>query len=127
MLSLFSRNSCHFLRKVINTKKTYICSWHRCSAHASDMITGVELIHLSGKIQKFLIYFRVFWFIVHMVGATIIVFMIFWSLTKQQANPFVTTLYDTAYPISDIDYPSIYICPNNIISRTRAEAYARRL
>lgn len=72
-------------------------------------------------------HFRVLWFIVHMIGAIACITFVSWELDEQRANPFVTTLYDTAYSISDIDYPAIYICPNNIISRTRAEAYARRL
>lgn len=62
-----------------------------------------------------------------MIGAIAVIFLVSWNLDEQQNNPFVTTLYDTAFPISDIDYPSVFICPNNILSRTRAENYAKYL
>lgn len=61
----------------------------------------------------------------HVIGAIAVIIVVAWELDRYQANPFVTTLYDTAYSISDIG--TVFICPNNIISRSRAEAYAQQL
>lgn len=63
----------------------------------------------------------------HVFGAIAVIIMVAWELDRYQANPFVITLYDTAYTISDIGFPTVFICPNNIISRSRAEAYAQQL
>lgn len=73
------------------------------------------------------VHFRILWFVLHLSCATIVVYGIGWSLREQQGNPFVTTLYDTAYQSTDIGYPLVYACPNNIMSRARATAYAERL
>lgn len=82
---------------------------------------------IKRRLLVYFIHFRALWFIVHVIGAIACIFIVSAELDEQQTNPFVTTLYDTAYPISDIGFPAVYLCHNNIISRTRAEAYAQRL
>lgn len=52
----------------------------------------------------------------HTIGAVSIITIVDRTLEHYMANPFVTTLYDMAYPISQIGFPGkciTYIEPNN--------------
>lgn len=40
-----------------------------------------------------------------MIGVVAVIFLVRSSWEQEQMNPFVTTLYDTAYPISKIGFP----------------------
>lgn len=48
---------------------------------------------------------RFLWIVVHIIGAVSIISILNYTLEEHMTNPFVTTLYDTAYPISKIGFP----------------------
>lgn len=50
-------------------------------------------------------HFRILWIVVHIIGAVSIITILDRTLEHHMTNPFVTTLYDMAYPISQIGFP----------------------
>lgn len=47
------------------------------------------------------------WMAVHLIGATAIISIVQRTWINHITNPFVTTLHDTAYPISEIGFPGL--------------------
>ncbi|XP_053669889.1 pickpocket protein 28-like [Anopheles nili] len=70
---------------------------------------------------------RLFWLLVLILEAATLVAIIISAWSKFTANPLITTLYDTIYPIELVPFPAVSLCSNNRISRTAAYRYARQL
>lgn len=84
------------------------------------IVTIGWLIHIEiftkSKFRSFALIFhfnffldRILWCVVHMIGAISVIVIINWVWDAHMLNPFVTTLYDTAYSISKIGYPGKFI------------------
>lgn len=106
-LSNFSLPCYHFL------VETRVTTYERYFYHHFHFILNQTIARKKSFVQTntigvfILFHFRVLWFIVHLFSAVAVIFFIIWSLDNEQANPFVTTLYDTAYPITKIGFPSM--------------------
>ncbi|XP_050072210.1 pickpocket protein 28-like [Anopheles maculipalpis] len=70
---------------------------------------------------------RLFWLLMLILEAATLVAIIISAWGKFTANPLITTLHDTIYPINLVPFPAISLCNNNRISRTAALRYARQL
>ncbi|XP_058055966.1 pickpocket protein 28 [Anopheles bellator] len=70
---------------------------------------------------------RLFWLLVLILEVATLVSMTLSAWNKFNANPLITTLYDTIYPIGNVPFPGISLCSNNRISRSAAVLYARSL
>ncbi|XP_053667402.1 sodium channel protein Nach-like [Anopheles marshallii] len=70
---------------------------------------------------------RLFWLLMLILEAATLVAIIISAWGKFTANPLITTLHDTIYPIELVPFPAISLCNNNRISRTAALRYARLL
>uniref|UniRef100_A0A182SN75 Pickpocket n=1 Tax=Anopheles maculatus TaxID=74869 RepID=A0A182SN75_9DIPT len=70
---------------------------------------------------------RLFWLLMLILEAATLVAIIISAWGKFTANPLITTLHDTIYPIELVPFPAISLCNNNRISRTAAMRYARQL
>lgn len=67
------------------------------------------------------------WFCIHVFNACVLCYFTLTIWGDFTANPLVTTLHDTIYPIANIPFPAITVCPNNRISRKAAEVFAKEL
>lgn len=67
------------------------------------------------------------WFSIHVFDACALIFFTLTIWDSFTANPLVTTLHDTIYPIKNIPFPAVSICSNNRISRKEAETFAKEL
>lgn len=65
--------------------------------------------HVLGEKTACFEYFRFLWIVVHVIGAVSIISILNWTLEHHMTNPFVTTLFDTSYPISQIGFPGKFI------------------
>uniref|UniRef100_A0A182Q1S7 Pickpocket n=1 Tax=Anopheles farauti TaxID=69004 RepID=A0A182Q1S7_9DIPT len=70
---------------------------------------------------------RLFWLLMLILEAATLVAIIISAWGKFTANPLITTLHDTIYPIELVPFPAIALCNNNRISRAAAHRYARQL
>uniref|UniRef100_A0A182R606 Pickpocket n=1 Tax=Anopheles funestus TaxID=62324 RepID=A0A182R606_ANOFN len=70
---------------------------------------------------------RLFWLLMLILEAATLVAIIISAWGKFTANPLITTLHDTIYPIEHVPFPAISLCNNNRISRSAAVRYARQL
>uniref|UniRef100_A0A182VZD6 Pickpocket n=1 Tax=Anopheles minimus TaxID=112268 RepID=A0A182VZD6_9DIPT len=70
---------------------------------------------------------RLFWLLMLILEAATLVAIIISAWGKFTANPLITTLHDTIYPIELVPFPAISLCNNNRISRSAALRYARQL
>ncbi|XP_049536943.1 pickpocket protein 28-like [Anopheles darlingi] len=70
---------------------------------------------------------RLFWLLALILEAATLVAIIVSAWGKFTANPLITTLHDTIYPIEHVPFPAISLCNNNRISRTAALRYAETL
>ncbi|XP_016998945.2 sodium channel protein Nach [Drosophila takahashii] len=70
---------------------------------------------------------RLIWLLLHMT--TTISLVVVLSLTWEQfvAQSFVTNLKDPLYPVENVPFPAVSICPNNRISRQAVIKYAEEL
>ncbi|XP_016960071.1 sodium channel protein Nach [Drosophila biarmipes] len=70
---------------------------------------------------------RLIWLLLHM--ATTISLVVVLSLTWDQfvSQSFVTNLKDPLYPVENVPFPAVSICPNNRISRQAVIRYAEEL
>ncbi|XP_043652138.1 pickpocket protein 19 [Drosophila teissieri] len=101
------------------------------SAFCLDMTDLVRNISLQGY-NKLLspdltLGQRLIWLLVHM--ATTVSLIVVLSLTWEQfvAQSFVTNLKDPLYPVENVPFPAVSICPNNRISRQAVIRYAEEL
>lgn len=94
-------------------------------------VCAVDVWHIV--IMKFVVNFgyrlrfRVLWTIVHLIGTTSLVLILKWTWENHTANPLVTTLYDTNYPVGNIPFPAVAVCNNNLLSLQRARKFAEEL
>uniref|UniRef100_A0A182NS27 Pickpocket n=1 Tax=Anopheles dirus TaxID=7168 RepID=A0A182NS27_9DIPT len=70
---------------------------------------------------------RLFWLLMLILEAATLVAIIISAWGKFTANPLITTLHDTIYPIELVPFPAVALCNNNRISRAAALRYARQL
>ncbi|EDX14297.1 GD18259 [Drosophila simulans] len=101
------------------------------SAFCLDMADLVRNISLQGY-NKLLspdltLGQRLIWLLVHM--ATTVSLIVVLSLTWEQfvAQSFVTNLKDPLFPVENVPFPAVSICPNNRISRQAVIRYAEEL
>lgn len=71
--------------------------------------------------------FRFMWFCIHTFDACALIYFTLTIWGDFTANPLVTTLHDTIYPIENIPFPAVTVCSNNRISRRAAEEFAKEL
>uniref|UniRef100_A0A182PGM2 Pickpocket n=1 Tax=Anopheles epiroticus TaxID=199890 RepID=A0A182PGM2_9DIPT len=90
-----------------------------------DSITAHCYRQLAQKDRS--IWERLFWLLMLILEAATLVAIIISAWGKFTANPLITTLHDTIYPIVLVPFPAISLCNNNRISRTAAVRYARQL
>uniref|UniRef100_A0A182FQ30 Pickpocket n=1 Tax=Anopheles albimanus TaxID=7167 RepID=A0A182FQ30_ANOAL len=81
-----------------------------------------QLAHTERSIWE-----RLFWLLALILEAATLVAIIVSAWGKFTANPLITTLHDTIYPIEHVPFPAISLCNNNRISRTAALRYADTL
>jgi acid-sensing ion channel, other len=67
------------------------------------------------------------WFIIHVVNAVVLANIIVSAWNGFTANPLVTTLHNTIYPVGEVPFPGIVICDNNRISRVAAQEFSDEL
>jgi acid-sensing ion channel, other len=114
---------------VLLNKMTMHCYRHLAQHDRSIWERWEEIFDLQLKID-FSIWMsssRLMWFIIHVVNAVVLGYIILEAWTGFTENPLVTTLHDTIYPVSEVPFPGIVLCDNNRISRTAAEAFSREL
>uniref|UniRef100_A0AAG5CT62 Pickpocket n=1 Tax=Anopheles atroparvus TaxID=41427 RepID=A0AAG5CT62_ANOAO len=70
---------------------------------------------------------RLFWLLALILEAATLVVIIISAWGKYTANPLITTLHNTLYPIELVPFPAISLCNNNRISRVAAQRYAQEL
>ncbi|EAA00980.5 AGAP001631-PA [Anopheles gambiae str. PEST] len=70
---------------------------------------------------------RLFWLLMLILEAATLIAIIISAWGKFTANPLITTLHDTIYPIVLVPFPAISLCNNNRISRAAAVRYAGQL
>ncbi|XP_035890616.1 pickpocket protein 28-like [Anopheles stephensi] len=90
-----------------------------------DSITAHCYRQLAQKDRS--VWERLFWLLMLILEAATLVAIIISAWGKFTANPLITTLHDTIYPIELVPFPAISLCNNNRISRTAAMRYARQL
>jgi acid-sensing ion channel, other len=74
-----------------------------------------------------LLNFRLMWACIQLFGAYSLYYLITTSYQGFVANPLVTTLHDTIYPVKFIPFPAVTVCSNNRISKKEATKFAKEL
>ncbi|XP_026467426.1 sodium channel protein Nach-like, partial [Ctenocephalides felis] len=70
---------------------------------------------------------RIMWLIVSSLAIAGVVYFVLQIWVDFVAKPTATTIESTQYPIWEVPFPAIAICPVNKISKKKAEAYAEKL
>ncbi|XP_063703779.1 sodium channel protein Nach-like [Culicoides brevitarsis] len=67
------------------------------------------------------------WFVVHVVAASVSLWIVWSTWTEFTDNPTITTLESQNYPIGKKAFPAVALCNINRISKSRARQYAIQL
>lgn len=67
------------------------------------------------------------WMSLHIFNAFCFIYVAITAYNDFTTNPLVTTLHDTVYPIKNIPFPAVTVCPNNRISKKAAIQFAEEL
>lgn len=70
---------------------------------------------------------RLYWYVIQLSGLAAAVYIFIYAMDTFAAKPTVTSLESVNYPIHEVPFPSVAICPVNKISKTAAMNYANIL
>lgn len=67
------------------------------------------------------------WFIIHVIAFTSLVLILQYAINDFVSKYIGIVMHDPIYPIQNVAFPAVSICPHNRISKKAAQEYANLL